>query len=236
MSTDAELKKALLDSYYEAGKQTGYWGSRFYQAVQRKGCLATVKSMLKPRNASQRKGLDAILEAGKPELSVEAVVIQPRFSALFTEAEINVARERLGEYGKQAKAKVKNRERLYPDDLPPGQDYAEGAKKQVRVNAYERNPKAREACLKHYGYICFVCGFSFEKRYGAIGRDFIHVHHLKPLALSSGEYKIDPVADLRPVCPNCHAMLHKSDPPLEVEELRTRLQPSTDPYDVPPLF
>lgn len=228
MSTDAELTQALLDSYYAAGKQTGYWGRRFYQAVKRKGGLATVKPMLTPRNANQRRGLDAILEAGKPELTVEAVVIQPRFKALFTKAEIKIARERLGEYGKQARAKLKNRERLYPDDLPLGQEYTEGAKKQVRVNAYERNPKARDACLKHYGRVCFICEFSFEKRYGAIGRGFIHVHHLKPLALSSGEYKIDPVADLRPVCPNCHAMLHTSDPPLEIEKLRSRLRRTDD--------
>jgi 5-methylcytosine-specific restriction enzyme A len=228
MSTDAELTQALLDSYYAAGKQTGYWGRRFYQAVNRKGGLATVKPMLTPRSANQRKGLDAILEAGKPELSVEAVVLQPRFRALFTSVELKAAAERLGEYGKQAQLNMKERERLYPDDLPSGQDYAEGAKKQVRVNAYERNPKARSACLKHYGRVCSVCDFSFEKRYGAIGRDFIHVHHLKPLALTSGEYKINPVADLRPVCPNCHAMLHTSDPPLEIEDLRKRLQPSTD--------
>ena len=228
MSTDAELTQALLDSYYAAGKQTGYWGRRFYQAVKRKGGLATVKPMLTPRNASQRKGLDAILEAGKPELSVEAVVLQPRFRPLFTDEELKAAAERLGEYGKQAQLKISQRERLYPDDLPLGQDYAEGAKKQVRVNAYERNPKARAACLKHYGRVCSVCDFSFEKRYGDIGQDFIHVHHLKPLALTSGEYKIDPVADLRPVCPNCHAMLHTSDPPLEIEELRKRLRPSAD--------
>jgi len=228
MSTDVELTQALLDSYYAAGKQTGYWGRRFYQAVKRKGGLATVKPMLTPRSASQRKGLDAILEAGKPELSVEAVVLQPRFRALFTDEELKSAAERLGEYGKQAQLKIKQRERLYPDDLPPGQDYAEGAKKQVRVNAYERNPKARAACLKHYGRVCSVCAFSFEKRYGAIGQDFIHVHHLKPLALTSGEYKVDPIADLRPVCPNCHAMLHTCNPPLEIEKLREQLRPSTD--------
>lgn len=228
MPTDAELTQALLDSYYAAGKQTGYWGRRFYQAVKRKGGLATVKPMLTPRSSSQRKGLDAILEAGKPELSVEAVVLQPRFRSLFTAEELKAAAERLGEYGKQAQLKMAQRERLYPDDLPPGQNYAEGAKKQVRVNAYERNPKARAACLKHYGCTCSVCDFSFEKRYGAIGQDFIHVHHLNPLALVASEYKVDPVADMRPVCPNCHAMLHTSEPPLGIEELRKRLRPSAD--------
>ena len=228
MSTDAELTQALLESYYAAGKQTGYWGRRFYQAVKRKGGLATVKPMLTPRTTSQRKGLDAILEANKPELSVEAVVLQPRFAQMFTEAELKTAAERLGEFGKLAMATAKHRPRLYPDDLPLGVEYAEGAKKQVRVNAYERNPKARDACLKQYGRVCCVCEFNFETRYGEIGRDFIHVHHLNPISLTSGEYKIDPIRDLRPVCPNCHAMLHTTDPPLRIEELRGLLQPKTD--------
>ena len=40
------------------------------------------------------------------------------------------------------------------------------------------------------------------------------------------EYQIDPVADLRPVCPYCHAMLHRQDPPLTIEELQAYIQDS----------
>jgi 5-methylcytosine-specific restriction protein A len=32
-------------------------------------------------------------------------------------------------------------------------------------------------------------------------------------------YIVDPVKDLEPVCPNCHAMLHRKDPPYSIEEL-----------------
>lgn len=32
--------------------------------------------------------------------------------------------------------------------------------------------------------------------------------------------QIDPISDLRPVCPNCHAMLHKKNPPYTIDELR----------------
>jgi len=35
------------------------------------------------------------------------------------------------------------------------------------------------------------------------------------------EYEVDPINDLRPVCPNCHAMLHRKKPPLTIEELET---------------
>jgi 5-methylcytosine-specific restriction protein A len=49
----------------------------------------------------------------------------------------------------------------------------------------------------------------FEKMYGEIGHGFIHVHHIIPISTIGEEYKIDPIKDLVPVCPNCHAMLHK---------------------------
>jgi 5-methylcytosine-specific restriction protein A len=52
---------------------------------------------------------------------------------------------------------------------------------------------------------------NFEKTYGDIGKQFIHVHHINELALLNTGRFIDPVTDLRPVCPNCHAMLQKKE-------------------------
>ncbi len=226
MSLEDDLTAAFVEGYRVAGNEVGYWGRRFLQSVKNNGGLATAQRMLLPRNQSQRKGLDAILEANRPELTVEAIVLQPRFRSLFTEAELKAAQDRLGEYGKEIEIHKKTRQRLFPDELEPGKQYIEGAKKQVRVNAYERNPKARAACVSHHGVNCSVCGFNFESRYGEIGKNFIHVHHLRPLALMDGEYALDPVADLRPVCPNCHAMLHHGDSVISIEELRQKLVPS----------
>ncbi|AKB17052.1 HNH endonuclease [Methanosarcina sp. WWM596] len=98
----------------------------------------------------------------------------------------------------------------------------EGAKKQITVNAYERNPTARKECLQKYGFKCSVCGFDFEEVYGEIGREYIHVHHLKPLYEINEEYKVDPINDLRPVCPNCHSMLHKGK--VTIEQLKEILR------------
>jgi predicted HNH restriction endonuclease len=89
----------------------------------------------------------------------------------------------------------------------------------VTVNDYERNRAARQACIAHYGCRCLPCGFDFEMFYGELGREFIHVHHIRPLSTVDHEYEVDPVQDLRPVCPNCHAMLHRREPPLRIEEL-----------------
>lgn len=105
--------------------------------------------------------------------------------------------------------------------------YLEVARKTITVNAYERNPKARQACLAHYGYACQICGFDFERVYGAMGKDFIHVHHKEDLACVDAEYQVNPIEDLIPVCPNCHAMLHQKKPAYGVNELKAWLNLTT---------
>jgi len=108
---------------------------------------------------------------------------------------------------------------VYPDDLED-KDLYEGAKKQITVNAYERNSEARQQCIEYYGTKCSICNFDFEKIYGDIGKGFIHVHHIKPLSEIDEQYKINPSEDLRPVCPNCHAMLHKRKPAYSIQEIK----------------
>lgn len=98
--------------------------------------------------------------------------------------------------------------------------YMEGAQYDVILTRHERNLAARADCLAHHGSACSVCGIDFEQVYGDVGAGYIHVHHLTPLAHGDGQRLVDPIHDLRPVCPNCHAMLHRSDPPLTIAELR----------------
>lgn len=99
------------------------------------------------------------------------------------------------------------------------QSIIEGAKKQITVNIYERDPNARRKCIAHWKAKCVVCEFNFKSVYGELGEGYIHVHHLKPLAEVGEEYVLDPINDLRPVCPNCHAMLHRRKPALSIDEL-----------------
>lgn len=63
-----------------------------------------------------------------------------------------------------------------------------------------------------------------EKQYGNIGKGFIHVHHLVPLSAIKQDYQLNPNTDLIPVCPNCHAMLHRTHPPLTPQALQRLLQ------------
>lgn len=108
----------------------------------------------------------------------------------------------------------------YADEIAESSSLKEGAYKKVSVNAYERNPEARERCIRKWGLKCAVCNFNFESFYGRLGMGYIHVHHLKPLSEIREQYEINPEEDLRPVCPNCHSMLHRREPVLSIEALQ----------------
>ncbi len=110
----------------------------------------------------------------------------------------------------------------YPEEIPidEQQSLSEGMKKSILVNSFERNSIARAKCVEYWKSICAVCDFDFEKKYGNLGLGFIHVHHLVPISEIGHSYQVDPIKDLRPVCPNCHAMLHKANPVLTIQELR----------------
>ena len=110
------------------------------------------------------------------------------------------------------------------DGMPMSYEAAlrlKGSQIDVVESSVERDPAARAACLKAHGRACVVCGVDFGRRYGAIGNGFIHVHDLMPAA--EGERSVDPVADLRPFCPNCHAVVHREDPPLSLDDVRAAL-------------
>ena len=112
---------------------------------------------------------------------------------------------------------------MHTDEVPAPEGYWEGAVKRITVNAFERNADARSACIAHFGASCRVCQFDFGARYGELGSGFIHVHHTRQLKDIRVGYAVDPKLDLVPVCPNCHAMLHQTSPPLTVSELQKRL-------------
>lgn len=95
----------------------------------------------------------------------------------------------------------------------------EGACSSVMVNRYERNPLNRAACIAAHGSRCKICGFDFGAVYGPLANGYIEVHHRIPVSQMGASYRIDPVNDLIPLCSNCHAALHRVDPPMEPEAL-----------------
>ncbi len=110
----------------------------------------------------------------------------------------------------------------FTGEIESSNGYLEGSLKQVLVSKYERSSTARTRCINLKGVNCHICKLNFQDKYGEIGRGFIHIHHLIPINMIKSSYKVNYANDLVPVCPNCHAMLHRkiNGRFLSIEELK----------------
>ncbi|MRL70016.1 HNH endonuclease [Brevundimonas sp. SPF441] len=104
-----------------------------------------------------------------------------------------------------------------PEGLP------EGASVRVEVNRYERSRTNRANCLALHGCQCKACDLDLGDKYGPAGEGFIHVHHVVPVSKLGAGYIVDPLTDLVPLCPNCHGIAHRTDPPASVAAIRAML-------------
>lgn len=114
---------------------------------------------------------------------------------------------------------------IYAEDVENGKGLndliKEGRAGYYYGKKYERNPINRKRAIEIHGLVCKACDFDFEKFYGEHGKNFIEIHHIKPLSTLDEEMVIDPEYDLVPLCSNCHRMVHrKKENVLSVEELR----------------
>ena len=103
-------------------------------------------------------------------------------------------------------------------------NYYEGNSVEIQLNRYERSVEARKKCIEFHGCRCKICGFDFEEVYGDAGRGFIHVHHIIPISEVKEEYSVNYQKDLIPVCPNCHAIIHRRKKTYTVQEVKQLLQ------------
>jgi TIR domain len=93
----AEFHRAMLDVFRRAKSEAGYNAAYFLRMVQDVGGLEAARRLL--RAGSVSSGFTTLWEKGRLDLSVEAVVLQDRFAELFTDEELDIARNRLAEYG-----------------------------------------------------------------------------------------------------------------------------------------
>jgi len=96
----------------------------------------------------------------------------------------------------------------------------EGRAVQTLTTRYERKKVNREACIQLKGLQCAACGFNFEAVYGELGIGYVEIHHIIPVSQLGPDYRIDVMTDLEPLCANCHAMVHRKDPPISIAEMR----------------
>ncbi len=161
-------------------------------------------------------------KGGSDRLKIEAGHVNPQqlqTMRVLTQDSAEMLRETLGHA-----VSIEESAFTLPEEVSETSPLVEGAVHRISVNAYERNPVARRRCIDWHGTNCCICGFSFGAVYGALTEGYIHVHHLRLLSEIGGEYIVDPVEDLRPVCPNCHAVLHSRVPAYSIEEVRSFLR------------
>ncbi|MFO0598685.1 MAG: HNH endonuclease [Myxococcaceae bacterium] len=116
--------------------------------------------------------------------------------------------------------------------FPDGADLFSEGERRLRTHfAVERNTKLRSEAKAYWrrqqGRVrCVACGFDFEAAYGSRGTDFIELHHERPLA-TTGKTKNRP-RDLKPLCSNCHRMVHRyPDEILTLDALRKLIRDAT---------
>lgn len=86
----------------------------------------------------------------------------------------------------------------------------------------ERNNKLVKEVKKIQGYVCKVCSINFENKYGAIGKDYIEAHHLRPIStLKGSKIALDPAKDFAVLCANCHRMIHLTACVNDIEKFKT---------------
>jgi 5-methylcytosine-specific restriction protein A len=114
---------------------------------------------------------------------------------------------------------------LLPIDCsePDFRSEEEGKELFVLSKRYERSPINRDACIMLKGCQCSICGFIFGEKYGNIGEGFIEIHHTTPLSQFGVTRKIDIIADLVPLCSNCHRMVHRRNPPFSIDEIKEEI-------------
>lgn len=224
-----DFHRAML-RIYDKSKAIGYTPSKFRQMVANEGGLQTAKKLIGSKQLSD--GFAELAQLGRLDLTVEALVLKKENTILFTESELETARERLTQLGFFLEIEDDEHDDLLlivEDDLEALRieegNGIEGAKKAYLVNKYERDSKNRKKAIKMHGLNCYACGFNFEEVYGERGKEFIEIHHIKPLSTLEKAIEINPETDLVPLCANCHRMVHRrKDNYLSIEELKELIQ------------
>ena len=174
----------------------------YFDKAITKNDFLTIDSSFKGFNQSNQKKTAALLPGLFDVIHGKSIVIKPSVESALPEE-------------------------LSYDDIG---NLKEGSKKQITVNAYERNTVARAACIKYYkaknaGKLkCEICGFDFGKVYGEKFADKIHIHHLVEISSIGEEYEVDATKELLPVCPNCHMIAHSRKPAYSPEEIKEMIK------------
>jgi len=87
---------AMHEIYERAGHEVGYWATRYLQLLRRRGGIESARYLL--RSTVTSDGYARLRDAGRLDLTVEALVLEPEYAVLFTREELGRARDRLSRF------------------------------------------------------------------------------------------------------------------------------------------
>ena len=103
--------------------------------------------------------------------------------------------------------------------------FVEGKESLKKHVLRERNHSLKIEAIKNFKkkhdnqIFCEICNFNFEKKYGKIGKDFIEIHHSKPIS-EMKENERTKLEDIVLICSNRHSMIHRRRPWLTKEDIK----------------
>jgi hypothetical protein len=100
--TEQRFNAAMMNIYHRARKEAGYNATRYCRMLHDQGGLGTAQTLLHATQVSE--GYTALWERKRLDLTVEALVLQSEWQELFTPEELDIARQRLQQYGYQVAA------------------------------------------------------------------------------------------------------------------------------------
>jgi hypothetical protein len=96
-AANAALSAAMREIYRRAKVEVGYNATYFLRMLSEDGALVTARRLV--MSSTPTEGFTALWERGRMDLTVEAQILSPEIAVLFTEDELDTARQRLAEYG-----------------------------------------------------------------------------------------------------------------------------------------
>jgi len=94
---ETDFHQEMLGIYRAAKEKCDYNATRFLQMVSEIGGYKTAQKLLNSGEAAE--GFTTLWECGRLDLSVEALVLKPKYRKLFNIQELNTARDRLARMG-----------------------------------------------------------------------------------------------------------------------------------------
>ena len=220
-----KIKKALVAVFNPTGEDAEIAPSRkdskFTQIVRNLMGSHYKNNGMDTYTSKDSRGDFSLTDAGKKMVENNISYLEYLFSNSFDYDKALLLSQSVYKAKKQRKKLY-----VYSED-----DKVMEGKAEVKITVVkERSQRLRTAAIAHYtvdGTIkCAVCGFDFKETYGELGDGYIQMHHENPVYQYSDdgfeEYISEAVKNMKPLCANCHCMIHRNKSKLiSITELKS---------------